>query len=160
MKKVLSYVLVMLMIVFFIFRLVVTMQTQLGGEFLGVKSINTNLDIALLFISIICIILIIKRNLIGALVYLLGYGMYLGSDIVKKVQILMNSSEILESGDIMTVFTGIVSIVIAVAILIDVLLDQKQKINPVDKETDWFFKNEKFDRKYDERADRNHYKNM
>ena len=31
-------------------------------------------------------------------------------------------------------------------------------INPKDKKTDWFYKNEQFDRKFDERADRNEYK--
>lgn len=160
MKKFLSYLLVMFMILFFIFRLIVILQTQLGGDFLGITSLNANLDIILLFVSIVCIILIIKRNLIGALVYLLGYGMYLGPDIVVNVQKLLNNSGNLEVGAVMTVFTGIVCMVLAIAILIDVLIDQKQKISPKDKNTDWFFKNKQFDRKYDERADRNQYKNL
>ena len=41
---------------------------------------------------------------------------------------------------------------------IKVLLDKNRKAHPVDKKTDWFYKNEKFDRQFDERADRNEYK--
>ena len=38
------------------------------------------------------------------------------------------------------------------------LVDKGRKANPKDKKTDWFFKNSDYDRKYDDRADRNEYK--
>ena len=34
------------------------------------------------------------------------------------------------------------------------------KNNPKDKKTDWFYDNEQFDRKLDERADKNNYRTM
>jgi len=43
-------------------------------------------------------------------------------------------------------------------VLFDLLFDKNRKEHPVDKKTDWFYKNENFDRKLDERADKNHYK--
>ena len=42
----------------------------------------------------------------------------------------------------------------------DLLLDKNRKENPKDKKTDWFYKNEEFDRKLDDRADKNNYRTM
>ena len=51
-------------------------------------------------------------------------------------------------------------IILPLAVLIDLLLDRGRKEHPVDKKTDWFYKNEKFDRELDERADKNNYRTM
>ena len=40
------------------------------------------------------------------------------------------------------------------------LLDKNRKLNPKDKKTDWFYQNEEFDRKLDDRADKNNYRTM
>ena len=37
------------------------------------------------------------------------------------------------------------------------LLDKNRKLNPKDKKTDWFYQNEEFDRKLDDRADKNNF---
>lgn len=42
--------------------------------------------------------------------------------------------------------------------MFDLILDKNRKAHPVDKKTDWFYKNKDFDRQYDERADKNQYK--
>jgi hypothetical protein len=142
------------------FRALVTIQTQLGDSFAGVTSQNEIIDIILLFVTLICIILIVKRNLIGALIYLVGYGAYLGKDIIDNIIKIVNNTGDLELGSVMTAFTGVICILLAIALVLDVLFDQIQKAHPRDRKTDWFFKNEQFDRKYDERADKNHYKNL
>ena len=40
------------------------------------------------------------------------------------------------------------------------LYDKKQEIAPTDKKTDFFYKGDQYDRKYDERADKNNYRTM
>ena len=43
----------------------------------------------------------------------------------------------------------------------DMLVDKGRKANPVDKKTDWYFKNEKYDKELEERdkrEDKNEYK--
>ena len=40
------------------------------------------------------------------------------------------------------------------------LMDKNRTNHPVDKKTDWFYKNEEFDRKLDDRADKNNYRTM
>ena len=57
-------------------------------------------------------------------------------------------------------FISLIGIAIPVAILFDLLLDKNRKANPKDKKTDWFYQNEQFDRKFDERADKNNYRTM
>ena len=40
------------------------------------------------------------------------------------------------------------------------LFHRNRKNNPKDKKTDWFYRNEEFDRKLDDRADKNNYRTM
>ena len=40
------------------------------------------------------------------------------------------------------------------------IYDKKQEWRPTDKKTDFFYKGDQYDRKYDERADRNNYRTM
>lgn len=54
----------------------------------------------------------------------------------------------------------LVGIVIPIAAFFDVLLDKNRKANPIDKKTDWFYKNKEYDRKLDERADKNQYRTL
>ena len=37
---------------------------------------------------------------------------------------------------------------------------KKQEAKPVDRKTDFFYKNDAYDRKYDERADKNNYRTL
>ena len=50
--------------------------------------------------------------------------------------------------------------VLAIAVLLDLLVDKNRKLNPKDKKTDWFYKNEEYDRKLDDRADKNNYRTL
>ncbi|MNL70889.1 hypothetical protein D3C87_1959530 [compost metagenome] len=53
-----------------------------------------------------------------------------------------------------------IAIIIPTAVMMDILVDKGRKLNPVDKKTDWFYKNEEFDRKMDERSDKNNYRTL
>ena len=59
-----------------------------------------------------------------------------------------------------SLFFSIIGIIIPIAVLIDLLLDKGRMAHPVDKKTDWFYKNEQFDREMDERADKNNYRTL
>ena len=66
----------------------------------------------------------------------------------------------LELSMYMTVFFEFIGLIIPLAALFDVLLDRNRKEHPVDKKTDWFYKNKDFDRKLDDRADKNNYRTL
>ena len=159
MKKFSTYLLVMFMIIFWIVRIAVTLMSQLGKDFMGMVPMNETFEIAILFATLLCLVLVVKRKLIGSLLYLTLHAIYFGGDITNKLSIIANN-ETLTLGQNMQLFFSMLGIIIPLAVLIDLLLDKNRKNNPKDKKTDWFYQNEEFDRKLDDRADKNNYRTM
>lgn len=159
MKKFSTYLLVMFMILFWILRIIITVMAQLGKDFIGVVPIDETFEIILLFAFLICAVLVVKRKIVGALLYLTLHAIYFGGDITEKIGILSNGETLTmgQTGDLMF---SIIGIILPLAVLIDLLLDRGRKEHPVDKKTDWFYKNEQFDRKLDDRADKNNYRTL
>ena len=105
-------------------------------------------------------ILVVKRKLIGGLLYLLAYGIYFGVDIANNVQNLANAVESLDMGVYINLFMSLIGVILPIAVMFDLLLDKNRKLHPKDKKTDWFYTNQKFDRELDERADKNNYRTL
>lgn len=146
-----SIILVMFAFMFWVLRIVVAITTPMGIDLIGITTPNLNFEIILLFITLFSLMFIIRRKLFGGLIYLVSYGYFFGMDLISRLSV--TSFE-----NITNLFVDVIAVFLAVMILIDLILDKAQKVNPKDKKTDWFFKNENFDRKFDERADRNEYK--
>ena len=159
MKKFSTYLLVMFMILFWILRIIITVMAQLGKDFIGVVPINETFEIIILFAFLICAILVVKRKILGALLYLTLHAIYFGGDITEKIGIL-SKGETLTMGEAGSLMFSIIVLILPLAVLIDLLLDRGRKEHPVDKKTDWFYKNEQFDRKLDDRADKNNYRTL
>ena len=159
MKKFSTYLLVMFMIIFWIVRIIVTLMSELGKDFMGMVPMNETFEIAILFATLLCLVLIVKRKLVGSLLYLVLHAIYFGGDITNKLSIMANNDP-LTLGQSMQLIFSILGIILPLAVLIDLLLDKNRKENPKDKKTDWFYKNEQFDRKLDDRADKNNYRTM
>ena len=159
MKKFSTYLLVMFMALFWILRIIITVMAQLGKDFMGIIPINETFEIILLFAFLLCAVLVVKRKLLGALLYLTLHAIYFGGDITEKIGIL-SVGETLTMGQAADLMFSIVGIILPLAVLIDLLLDRGRKEHPVDKKTDWFYKNEQFDRKLDDRADKNNYRTL
>lgn len=159
MKNLSTWLLISFMGAFWIFRIVIALLYQLAIEF-PIIPFNLNMEIILLFVTLICILLIIKRNILGALIYLLSYGMYFGVNLAGDISIMLSSNENLSINIYTSAFISLIGISIPSAVLFDLLLDRNRKNNPKDKKTDWFYKNEKFDRKMDDRADKNNYRTL
>lgn len=156
MRSMASYLLVIFMVMFWIFRIVVAFTANMGIN-IGFVPMNMNMEIILLFVTIVSIILVGKRKLTGAILYLISYGAYFGVDFYNIVMGIMNgSTTLVEYSRAMVSFIGIV---IPIAVFFNLLIDKNRMANPVDKKTDWFYKGEQFDRKLDERADKNQYRN-
>lgn len=159
MKKFSTYLLVMFMIMFWILRIIITLTAQFGKSFWGMVPINNAFEIVLLFAFLICLVLVVKRKLLGALLYLLLHAIYFGGDITSKLQIISYGNN-LTSTQNLELIISIVAIILPIAVLLDLLLDKNRKLNPKDKKTDWFYGNQEFDRKLDDRADKNNYRTM
>ena len=157
MKKFSTWMLVMVMVMFWVFRVIVAVMPEFGTTLGGIAPLNQKLEIILSFVVLVCIVLIVRRKLIGALIYLLAYGMYFGVDVINNIQTVLNGAS-META--LNVFISIIGIILPIAVLADLLLDKGRKANPKDKKTDWFYNNEQFDRKLDERSDKNNYRTL
>lgn len=154
MKNLTTYLFVIFMAMFWVFRIIVAFCYNLGVNFVTVPT-DLNFEIILLFLTFVAMILVIKRSTLGGIIYLIGNGLYFGTNIFNIVSAVIEGNTNVNYADFMISFIGIL---LPILVLFDLLLDQNRKAHPVDKKTDWFYKNKDFDREYDGRADKNQYK--
>lgn len=141
----------------FIFRLIVVFTTTMGIEF-AVTSLNVNLEIGLLFVMLICIILISRNKLSGAVILTVSSIAYYGADILQKFTYISQNNVSIEMA--MELVISVVCVIIPIFAFFIIAFAKEQEKRPVDKKTDFFYKNEAYDRKYDERADKNNYRTL
>ena len=154
MKNLTSYLFLMFVAMFWVFRIVVAFCYNLGIDFI-IKPADLTFEIIFLFLTFVSMLLIIKRSILGALIYLIGNGLYFGTEIFNIITRLGGNVVI---SDYLNLVVSAIGVILPILVLFDLLLDKNRKAHPVDKKTDWFYKNKEYDRKFDERADRNEYK--
>ena len=157
MKKLSTYLLVAFMVMFWIFRIVLAFTNSIGID-MGFRIANINIEVILLFVNLVLILLVAKRKMIGAIAYLLVNVWYFGPTMLAAFTTLSEGRADIYTID--AILEGFIGIILAVAILFDLLLDRNRKEHPKDKKTDWFYKGEQYDRKLDERADKNNYRTL
>ena len=151
-----NWMIAMFMILYWGFRVVVAYQASVYGEFF-VQPINLTVEIVLLFVTVICIVLVFKRKLIGGIIYFLSYLAYFGTDLFKQILPAFQGASA-EIPNYMGAFTSFLGIILAFAVLVDLAVDKGRKQK--DKKTDWFYANEQYDRQLDDRADKNNYRTL
>lgn len=159
MKNLSTYLVVLFMIMYWIFRIVLAVTNTVGVD-MGIAIPNYNMEIALLFITIVSIVLVIKRNIIGSLLYLISYALYFGMPLLNDIMALASSDGSFDINMYTTLFANALGIVIPLFVLFEMLIEKNRMAHPVDKKTDWFYKNEEYDRKLDDRADKNNYRTL
>ena len=156
MKSLGSWLITIFLIVFWAFRVISTLFTQMGIEFV-VPPINVNVEIILLFVVLICIPFVFKRKILGSIIILGVYGWYFGPDLITNITNIFNN-EVTNLNIYLQIIVDVIAIILPLFSIIDILWEKQRIKNPVHKDTDWFYKNEKYDRKLDERADKNNYR--
>ena len=150
-----SYLLTFFGIMFWGFRAWVTLMYQLGQE-MSVTPINVTWEIGLLFATIPCMALIFKRNLVAAAVYLAIYVTYFGDALYQTF--VNGQASGLDTSSALNIFCALLGILIPFLTFLDILVNKNRKLGNGDRKSDWFYKNEEYDRQFDERADRNQYR--
>ena len=156
-----TLLLTLFMVMFWMFRAIVALCTQFSIDLLGVVAYDFNMEVIIAFATLVCIILFVKRNIIGALAYLTLYGVYFGEHFIANIMTLIQGQAYIDLAFSINLLIDFVAIVLALFALGDLLIDKKRKVNPIDKKTDWYFKNEKYDEELkarDQREDKNEYK--
>ena len=149
--ELLSYMVNMFAIMFWLFRVYVALMVSSGSE-IQFTTPGLELEITVIFITLISIFMIFKRNLIFASIYLGTYFAFFtyGSA-------LMNGN-ISTNKQLLNAMVIIAGIIIALLNFLDVMFNKNRKGSTKDNKTDWFYATDKYEREYDERADRNQYK--
>lgn len=149
--ELLSYMVNMFAIMFWLFRVYVALMVSSGSE-IQFTTPGLELEITVIFITLISIFMIFKRNLIFASIYLGTYFAFFTYGIA-----LMNGN-ISTSKQLLNAMVMVVGIIIALLNFLDVMFNKNRKGSTKDNKTDWFYATDKYEREYDERADRNQYK--
>lgn len=158
MKNLSSYILVMFMIMFWVFRILVAYKAGLEESFAGFIAFNNNIEIILLFITLISFTFIVRRKMIGAIAYLVSYGYYFGGYIISNIVPLLTEGTSLGMDVIQNTTICIMALLLAICTFFDIAFEKMKKNKYTDSKTDWFFNNKDTDREKDQRADENHYK--
>ncbi len=153
-KSLANWLIVIFMFMYWVFRIIVSYMYATSRSFIATP-LNFNVEIIVLFITLFCMILMIKRVKLAAIVYAGTYIMYFGVDLYNKVIPMLDAGtfDINASGDV--IFSGM-AVILAILAIIDILIDKVKA--PVQVQTDWFYENKDYDRKIDDRADRNQYR--
>ena len=160
MKSLTSWLLIMFMGMFWAFRVAVTLAAQYGVDLGGIIVFNNTLEIVLLFVSILCFILIAKRIFWGSVIYLAGYIVYFGTYLINNFIPVITSGEQIDPVVLLNSFFAIIPIVLGLMSLLNIAFERTKSKHFSDNKTDWYFDNEKYDRKLDERADKKQYRTL
>lgn len=153
MKSLFSYLITFFAVIYWGFRVIVSLMYSAGHEFIC-QPLDETIEIAILFLTVPSIIFIIRRNIIAATLYFGMYAAYFGTIVFNS---LTGLSDELITGDMLSIAISAIGIIIPFLVFLDVAI-QKSRFRPTDRNTDWYYGDSKYDRKFDERADRNQYK--
>ena len=156
MQKFSTWMVLSLDIVFWIVRIIATYTSAMAIDFM-ITPINLNTEIMLLFVALLCFVLIAKKKLLGVILYLVSYLGYFGVDLWNNL-ILTNGQ--ISAANYMNVFFSFIGIALPIFTMLDWLLDKNKQLHPTDKKTDWYYTNQKYDIKKDEREDKNNYRTL
>ena len=152
-----SYLLTTLGIIFWLLRAVIAVMEYLGKAFIC-TTLNLNIEIAVIFATLPCMLFVIKRNLIGAACYMGIYGAYFGTALYNNIMKITDVEHSLVINDSVSLLLSVLGIIIPLFTFLDILINKNRKNTTLNSKVGWFYDNEQFDRKFDERADRNEYK--
>ena len=154
MKSFANWMTTIFMIMFWGFRIMVVYMAGKGNAFI-VTPINYTAEVVLLFITLFCIILVMKRIIWGGIIHAISYLAYFGVDLYNKLMPVFKGESI--SANVgLDMFISVLGIVLALIVMIDLATDYAKK--PVQKNTDWFFENNNLNRNSDDREDHNNYR--
>ena len=155
MKSLEYYLIISFTALLFIFRLVVVITTVLGIKF-SVVSFSVVGELILLVLTLLSLVLMVKVKFLGALIFLVSSLMYYVPNLIDSFKNFSEVTSTLE-GNIQLV-SSVIAVIIPTFAFFIILVTKKQQINPVNKKTDFFYKNENYDRNLDDRADKNNYR--
>ena len=156
MKSLSSYLITIIAVIYWIFRIAVSVTGAMQIEFIC-RPLDPTIEIVILFLTIPSFIFIIRRNLAGATLYFGIHALYFGPILYNSLFGMPAEAETLAFADLPSIIATALGVLIPFLVFADIAIE-KSRFKPKDKETDWYYGNKKYDREFDERADRNQYR--
>ena len=150
-----GYIITTFAAIFWVFRVVITLIYTSESTF-SIIPLNMTFEIVVLFITFACIILIAKRKMLGAVVYLIAHCAYFGVDAYQNLRTIIESTP--TPAAYISLFISFIAVIIPVLAIMDIGLSSGKKGSGKNRKTDWFYGTTDYDRKFDDRADKNQYK--
>ncbi len=141
--------------VFWFFRVLIMLLYSTDTVF-PIVPMNATFEVILLFVTFVCVILVAKRKMLGALIYLIAQCSYFGVDAYKSIEAIINGTS--QTSNYLTLFISLIAVVIPLLAIMDIGLSSGKKGSRRNKKTDWFYGTTDYERNFDERADKNQYK--
>ncbi|HJJ13059.1 MAG: hypothetical protein ACLSW4_00040 [Clostridia bacterium] len=159
MKQLSSMLSVLFAGLFWVFRVVLA-YTSATGKDLGFPIQDFTVEVILLFVVLILLVLIYKRKLLAGIIYFLLYLGYFGPQLFNAIMEVATATEGVSIYTYDTIIASAIGIGVSLFAFLNILADRNRAAHPTDKKTDWFYKNEEYDRKLDDRADKNNYRTL
>lgn len=150
-----GYLMTMFAGMFWVFRLLVAMFATMEKTFMVVP-LNLTVEIILLFVNFICIMLVLKKKMFAAIIYMIANFAYFGVDLYNALKAILEEGASLQAYP--NFIFSVIGVILPFLIFANIGLNSGTKSTGDNKKTDWFYKSKEHDRLYDERADRNQYK--
>ena len=153
-----TWLITIFMVMFWLFRAIVALCTQFSIDFLGIIAYDFNWEVIIAFVTLLCIVLVVKRKMIGAILYVVTYGYYFGGYIyINVLPIIINQNQ-MDATILQNATVSIIAIILSICSLWDLSIEKIKRKKYRDSKTDWFFDNKKTDRNLDNKADKNQYR--
>ena len=88
------------------------------------------------------------------------YAGYFGPQLFNAIMTIATADAGVDIYTYDTILASTIGIAVALFACLNILVDKNRAAHPTDKKTDWFYKNEQYDRKLDDRADKNNYRTL
>jgi len=151
MKSTTTWLLEIFMVMFAGFRVILTITNQQGSPLAGLVIENIALEITLIFLTLLCLVLLAKRNILGGIIYAVSNVSYYGYGLLNIISSSLVNGQTVEANKVLEILISAIGILLPLMVLA-VSIERKSK------KAEWFYKNEQFDRIFDERTDRNEYR--
>ena len=96
----------------------------------------------------------------GGIIYLVANCLYFGGYIVQNLFPALGNEGGIDMIVLQNSVVGALGIILALCSIIDIAVQRINAKHFSDNKTDWYFNNDKYDRKLDERADKNQYRTL
>lgn len=158
MGNLLRYMLVAVIAIMWGVRIIITINSQYGLEFMGITPYNNIAEITVLFTTLLSMVLIVRKNVFGPVILLVSNAAYYGAFLINEAMVVTENFTIMDAEIQLQITFSLIAIILGVASCFEWLVTKNKEKFFRDTKRDWFFANDNLTKEVDDRQDENHYR--